>query len=242
MNVAIIPARGGSKRIPQKNIKDFCGKPMLSYAIETALISGCFDEVVVSTDCPVTATLAEKCGAVVPFMRPASLSDDHTGTTDVIRHAIKQLRLLDYDVELVCCLYATTPLLQGKTLKRGLKLLTSDDSVDFVFSACHFSFPIQRALIENEFGGIEPFDPKSIGQRSQDLTPTYHDAGQFYWGRAEAFLDPTRSVFGSNGRMLLLPTHRVQDIDTIEDWYRAEILYQLLKVEESKGNHHNETA
>lgn len=242
MNIAIIPARGGSKRIPKKNIRDFCGKPMLSYAIETALNSGCIDQVVVSTDCPVIAALAEKCGAIVPFMRPVSLADDYTGTTDVIRHAITQLRELGYDVELVCCLYATTPLLQSKIIKQGLELLTSDDSADFVFSACHFSFPIQRALIKNKLGGVEPFDKMSISQRSQDLTPTYHDAGQFYWGRTEAFIDPTRPVFGATGRMLVLPAHRVQDIDTIEDWRRAEILYQLLLMEESKGERRNEEA
>ncbi|MBV7316394.1 pseudaminic acid cytidylyltransferase [Shewanella sp. NIFS-20-20] len=236
MRVAIIPARGGSKRIPNKNIKDFCGKPMLAHAIDTAQRSGCFERVIVSTDCPEIAAIATHYGADVPFMRPASLADDYTGTTAVVCHALSFLEAQNVTVDLCCCLYATTPLLQAVTLQQGLAQLAADASIDFVFSACHFSFPIQRALIQTDCGGVAPFDSASIGKRSQDLTPTYHDAGQFYWGRPAAFLDPARSVFGASGRMLVLPAHRVQDIDTLEDWCRAELLYQLLQQDEPQGD------
>ncbi|GIU51250.1 pseudaminic acid cytidylyltransferase [Shewanella sairae] len=228
MKIAVIPARGGSKRIPHKNIKDFCGKPMIAHAIETAIATGCFDKVLVSTDCSNIASVAEAYGAWVPFIRPNELADDYTGTTPVIRHSLNWLKDHGYQVTHCCCLYATSPLLTSDTLVKGLKQLEANTEFDYVFSACRFSFPIQRALVETANGGTRAFDQESIGMRSQDLVATYHDAGQFYWGKVEAFLDPERPVFGERGSMLVLPANRVQDIDTEEDWLRAELMYQLL--------------
>ncbi|WP_108944055.1 pseudaminic acid cytidylyltransferase [Shewanella halifaxensis] len=229
MKVAIIPARGGSKRIPHKNIKDFCGKPMMAYAIETAIASGCFDKVLVSTDSLEIAGVAESYGAWVPFIRPAELADDHTGTGAVVGHALDWLDQQQYHVEIVCCLYATAPLLQAETLAEGLRLLQKSPDYDHVFSACHFSFPIQRALIQSKNGGCLPFDPESIGKRSQDLEPTFHDAGQFYWTRLVNGKGPSSSVFSEKAKMLVLPAEWVQDIDTESDWKRAEIMYRLLQ-------------
>lgn len=230
MTVAIIPARGGSKRIPGKNSRDFCGAPMLSYPIKTALASGCIDRVIVSTDDEAIAELARRFGAEVPFMRPKELSDDYTGTTAVIRHALKWLKSQNELPEYTCCLYATTPLLQPQDLVKALSLLKNSDR-HFVFSAARFSFPIQRALLQTADGGVSPFDPASIAKRSQDLPETFHDAGQFYWGRSTSWLDTAQHIFGNNSQMYLLPNHRVQDIDTLADWHRAELLYQLLLTE-----------
>ena len=227
--VAIIPGRGGSKRIPHKNIRHFNGKPMIAYPIEAAINSGCFDKVIVSTDSIEIANVAKAYGAEVPFMRPAALADDFVGTTPVIRHALKELANQGIDVDLCCCLYATTPLLQINALKSAGEMLATQPQLDYVFSACRFSFPIQRALVMGEDGGVAPFDANSIGMRSQDLVPTYHDAGQFYWGRAVAFLDERSQVFGPKANMKVLPDYLVADIDTLEDWERAEVLFQVLK-------------
>lgn len=229
MKVAIIPARGGSKRIPLKNIRDFYGKPMIAYPIEAALASGCFDKVIVSTDSIDIAAIAQSFGAEVPFIRPAELADDFIGTTPVVRHALNMLAQQGIDVDICCCIYATTPLLQVNILREAGETLVLSPQLDYVFSACRFVFPIQRALVTNEQGGVVPFDESSIGKRSQDLTPTYHDAGQFYWGRAAAFLDDRSQVFGPKAQMQVLPDYLVADIDTLEDWERAEVLYQVLK-------------
>lgn len=228
MNIAIIPARGGSKRIPRKNIRPFCGKPMLAWAIETAVASACVDQVIVSTDDAAIAQVAREYGAEVPFMRPAELADDHTGTVAVVRHALKWLQQHGRNVEYCCCLYATSPLLEAADLRQGLARLRQQPEIDFVFSAARFGFPIQRALLQQDDGGVIPFDPTSIGKRSQDLSPAFHDAGQFYWGLASAFLDPGKRIFSPNSRLYLLPAHRVQDIDDEEDWRRAEMLKRLL--------------
>lgn len=230
MNIAIIPARGGSKRIPRKNIKDFCGKPMLAYPIETALNSGVVDKVVVSTDNDEIAAIARQYGAEVPFMRSRSLADDYTGTTAVIRNAITQLQAIGWQLNYCACLYATTPLLTASVIRDSLQKI-EQNGADYVFTAARFSFPIQRALIMTENGGVMPFDPASIGKRSQDLTPAYHDAGQLYWAKASSWLDNSKNVFGVNSRMLVLPNHLVQDIDTQEDWQRAELLYNMLQQE-----------
>lgn len=229
MRVAIIPARGGSKRIPLKNIRDFNGKPMIAYPIEAAFASGCFDKVIVSTDSPDIAVIARSFGAEVPFMRPAELADDFVGTTPVVCHALNMLAAQGDKVDICCCIYATTPLIQVGILRDAGEILNKNPQLDYVFSACRFAFPIQRALVINEQGGVAPFDATSIGKRSQDLTPTYHDAGQFYWGRAGAFLDTSSQVFGPKSQMTVLPDYLVADIDTIEDWERAEVLYQVIK-------------
>ncbi|SNY56047.1 N-acylneuraminate cytidylyltransferase [Arsukibacterium tuosuense] len=227
MRVAIIPARGGSKRIPRKNIKLFCGQPMLAYPIKAALNSGVVDKVVVSTDDTEIAAIARQYGAETPFMRKAKLADDFTGTTDVIRNAIKELQQLGWPLSSCACIYATTPLLDSERIAAAYRMLLSSKA-DYVFSAARFSFPIQRALLQNA-EGVVPFDPASIMQRSQDLAETFHDAGQLYWATADTWLDTAKAVFGTGSRMLLLPAHLVQDIDTAEDWRRAELLYQLLQ-------------
>jgi len=230
MNIAIIPARGGSKRIPRKNIKTFCGQPMLAYPIETALNSGVVDKVIVSTDDDEIAAIARQYGAEVPFMRSSSLADNYTGTSAVIRDAIVQLQKLGWSLNYCACLYATTPLLTAMVMRDALQQL-QQSSADYVFTAAQFSFPIQRALVMTASGGVAPFDPGSIGKRSQDLTPAYHDAGQLYWAKASTWLDSSKTIFGANSHMLVLPDHLVQDIDTPDDWRRAELLYQLLQQE-----------
>lgn len=229
MKVAIIPARGGSKRIPRKNIKTFCGQPMLAYPINAAIESGCFDKVLVSTDDDEIAAIAKHHGAEVPKLRPAQLADDHTGTSAVVRYELEQLLQQGDNINYCCCIYATTPLLTAPYLNQAWQQLQQDERLNYVFSAARFSFPIQRALVQSQ-NGVAPFDPTSIGKRSQDLTPTFHDAGQFYFGRAHAWLKH-QAIFADNSQMLVLPDHLVQDIDTIEDWQHAELLYKLMQQE-----------
>ena len=227
MRLAIIPARGGSKRIPRKNIKNFNGKPMIGWSIEAALLSGAFDEVWVSTDDPEIAAVAQHFGAKVPFIRPAELSDDHTGTSAVVRHAINWALQHQLAPTFVACIYATAPLLQAPMLKQAMLQLQQDQSLDYVFSGCRFSFPIQRALYRSEQGRVSAVDPSSIPKRSQDLAETFHDAGQFYCGRAQSWLD-AKAVFSPQSYLYELPQHLVQDIDTSDDWLRAELLHKLL--------------
>lgn len=229
MKLAIIPARGGSKRIPRKNIKPFCGKPMIAWSIEAALQSGCFDRVVVSTDDAEIAEVARQHGAEVPFLRPAELSDDHAGTLPVIRHAVEWFIERGESVEQTCCLYATAPFVRAEDLRRGLALLQAEDC-DYAFSVTSYAFPIQRAIRINAAGRVEMFSPEHFNTRSQDLEEAYHDAGQFYWGRAEAW-QQGRVIFGPRSLPLLLPRHRVQDIDTVEDWVRAEWLFKAMQAQ-----------
>jgi N-acylneuraminate cytidylyltransferase len=223
VKLAVIPARGSSKRIPRKNIKMFCGKPMIQWSIDAALHSGCFDQVVVSTDDEEIAHVARQGGAQVPFLRPAALSDDHTGTTAVIAHAIDWFESKDQPPEQVCCLYATAPFVSAEDICRGLKVL-SESGADYVFSATKYVFPIQRAIRIISEQRIEMFNPEYFNIRSQDLEEAYHDAGQFYWGRATAWKSNI-AIFGPTSSVVLLPRYRVQDIDTNEDWLMAEYLY-----------------
>lgn len=224
MKIAVIPARGGSKRIPRKNVRLFHGKPILTYSIDAALESGLFDSVVVSTDDDEIAALARECGADVPFRRPEALSDDHTGTNAVARHAIAWFEQGGMPVEEVCCLYATAPFVTADDLRRSRARLKAD--LDFVFAATRFGFPVQRALLCNAQGLVEPMFPQWIGARSQDLPEALHDAGQFYWGWPGAF-QRHDVVFLARAVAYELPSHRVQDIDTPDDWVRAEQLYRL---------------
>lgn len=226
MKVAIIPARGGSKRIPRKNIKTFCGKPMIAWSIEAARSSGCFDEIIVSTDDDEIAEVARGLGASVPFVRPDDLSNDNAGTMVVVQHALEWLRKEGRHVKYVCCLYATAPFVTGALLRAGLAYLESGDC-DYAFAVTSFPFPIQRAIRIDSHGRVEMFCPDHATTRSQDLEPAYHDAGQFYWGRAEAWWE-ARKIFGAGTRPILLPRHWVQDIDTEEDWARAEWLFRAL--------------
>jgi N-acylneuraminate cytidylyltransferase len=224
MNIAIIPARGGSKRIPRKNIKYFAGKPIIAYSIAAAQECGLFHRIIVSTDDLDIAEVARQCGAEVPFLRPEELADDHTGTNAVVKHAIKWAFAQKIPVEYVCCLYATAPFVQPQLLRKGLDVLIQSGR-DFAFSVTSFAFPILRSLRLTEQGGVEPIWPENIPKRSQDLEEAYHDAGQFYWGRAEAFLKDV-PIFSDAAMPVILPRHLVQDIDTLEDWERAELMYR----------------
>ncbi|ANP66389.1 pseudaminic acid cytidylyltransferase [Vibrio sp. MarTm2] len=228
MKVAIIPARGGSKRIPRKNIKAFHGKPMIAYSIEAAIASGCFDKVIVSTDDTEIAAVAEAHGAHVPFLRPADISDDYATTMDVMAHAIHWCQDEGWDIDAVCCLYATAPFVLPKDLQQGYALLQGE-GVQFAFSATSFPFPIQRAIKLDSDGSVSMFSPENEQVRSQDLEEAYHDAGQFYWGKTRAFLEKY-SIFSPHSKAVLLPRNRVQDIDTPEDWELAESLFSVLKL------------
>jgi N-acylneuraminate cytidylyltransferase len=223
-NVAIIPARGGSKRIPRKNLLPFDGVPMIVRSIRTALDSGLFERVVVSTDDAEIADVARAHGAQVPFLRPADLADDFTGTAAVILHALQQLPAFDY----ACCVYATAPLLQARYLHQGLELLEQHPDRSFAFSVCSFGFPVQRALTLDGQGALSPLYPEFRNTRSQDLPEAFQDAGQFYWGRSEAWLRG-EVLYSPASLPVILPRHLVQDIDTLEDWKRAEYLYAALK-------------
>ncbi len=222
-SVAIIPARGGSKRIPRKNIQPFLGVPLIVRTLQLVQGAGVFDRVVVSTDDDEVASLARDAGAEVPFIRPPELSDDHTGTRPVIQHAIRQLEAAaGTSLGLVCSVYATAVFLTADDLVAARQLLV-DSAAAFVFSATTFPAPIQRALRRRPDGTCEMFQPEHRTTRSQDLEEAYHDAGQFYWGTREAWLSDT-PTFGSQSRMFVLPRWRVQDIDTPEDWHRAEMM------------------
>lgn len=229
MKLAIIPARGGSKRIPRKNIKPFCGKPMIAWSIEAAQESGCFDRVIVSTDDAEIAEVARQYGAEVPFMRPLELSDDHTGTIPVIRHAIETINSQGRSVEQACCLYATAPFIQAEDLRRGLELLQGSGG-NYAFSVTSYAFPIQRAIRLTPEGRVEMFNPEYFNTRSQDLEEAYHDAGQFYWGRADAWLQG-KMIFSPASLPVMLPRYRVQDIDTPEDWVRAEWMFKAMQAQ-----------
>lgn len=223
--VAIIPARGGSQRIPRKNLKLFNGEPMIAGSIRTALNSGLFERVVVSTDDDEIAQVARAHGAEVPFMRPADLADAFTGTAAVIRHAIEAL---DRRYDFTCCIYATAPLLQARFLREGFEALRAAPDKSYAFSVCGFGFPVQRALLINPDGSLDAMHPEYRNVRSQDLVAAYQDAGQFYWGRSEAWLRG-EVIFSPQSLPVILPRHLVQDIDTEEDWLRAEYLYTALK-------------
>lgn len=230
-SVAVIPARGGSKRIPRKNIKPFAGKPMIAWSIEAALASGCFDRVLVSTEDEEIATVADEWGAEVPFRRPAELSDDHTGTIPVIAHAIEWLREQGEAPTAVCCLYATAPFVQPEDLRSGYQSLQGREDVSYAFSVTSYAFPIQRALRLTPQGRVAMFQPEHFHTRSQDLEEAWHDAGQFYWGRAEAWINGL-PIFSERAVPVTLPRHRVQDIDTLEDWHRAEWLFRAWQAEQ----------
>lgn len=226
MKLAIIPARGGSKRIPRKNIKPFCGKPMIAWSIEAALASGCFDRIIVSTDDAEIADVARAHGAEVPFMRPPELSDDHTGTIPVVVQAVKWMEQQDSHVEFACCFYATAPFVQAQDLRQGLDVLQRSGA-QYAFTVTNFAAPIQRSFRITGLQRIEMFNPAQYNTRSQDLEEAYHDAGQFYWGRADAWLSAI-PLFSQASTPIVLPRYRVQDIDTMDDWIRAEMLFEII--------------
>lgn len=225
MKLCVIPARGGSKRIPRKNIREFFGKPMIAWSIEAAQASACFDQIIVSTDDAEIADVAKQWGAKVPFMRPPKLADDFAGTTPVVAHAVHWYQDHGPDLSAVCCLYPTAPLVQPGDIKKGLDLLSKAPADRFVFTATNYSSPVQRALLFDPVTGEAHMrQPDQFSLRSQDLEPTYHDAGLFYWGRPQAWLN-SDNLFEAS-QLLLLPRWRVQDIDNPEDWTMAELLYE----------------
>ena len=227
--IAIIPARGGSQRIPRKNIKLFNGEPMIAHSIRVALASGVFDRVIVSTDDEEIADVARASGAEVPFMRPAHLADAHTGTAAVIQHALQSVAgTLSQPFDYACCIYATAPLLQARFLRQGFETLHAAPEKSYAFSVCSFGFPVQRALLVDGDGCVNAMYPEYRSVRSQDLPVAYQDAGQFYWGRSDAWLRGD-TVFSELSLPVILPRHLVQDIDSPEDWLRAEYLYAALK-------------
>jgi len=225
MNIAIIPARGGSKRIPRKNIKLFDGKPMIAHAITAAMASRLFDHIVVSTDDDEIADIAREWGAEAPFSRPIDLANDHTATIPVISHGIHACRALGWSFEHVCCIYPGVPFIQTEDLREALALLLQEGA-DYSFPVTEFSSAIQRALRRLDDGRMQPFYPEFEATRTQDLEPAYHDAGQFYWGKVEAWLQAT-SIY-NRGIGYLIPHWRVVDIDTPEDWFRAEMLLKSI--------------
>jgi len=227
MRLAVIPARGGSKRIPRKNIKAFGGLPMIAWSIRAAIQSQCFDRIIVSTDDEEIAAVAKEHGADVPFERPANLSDDHTGTIPVIAHAIDWQNKHRPAATQVCCIYATAPFVQAADLQRGLQALQSTDA-DYAFSVTSYAFPIQRAIRITAEQRVEMFQPEHFNTRSQDLAEAWHDAGQFYWGQALAWLEG-KPMFSQGSAPVQLPRHRVQDIDTPEDWERAEWMFNAMQ-------------
>lgn len=222
MNIAIIPARGGSKRIPRKNIKLFLGKPMIAWSIEAAKATGIFEKIIVSTDDAEIAEVSRMYGAETPFVRPEHLSNDFTGTTQVVGHAIQLGLKQGWCIQSVCCIYATAAFISPKDLKLGLEILNSG-KWDYVFSATEFAAPIFRSFRSLDNGGLEMYFPDQFHARSQDLPVALHDAGQFYWGRPDAWVKD-RVIFGKNSTCLKLPRWRVQDIDDDDDWLRAELL------------------
>jgi pseudaminic acid cytidylyltransferase len=226
VKIAVIPARGGSKRIPRKNIRLFCGKPIMAYSISAAQQTGLFDQIVVSTDDEEIASVARACGATTPFVRPRAIADDFTGTNAVVKHAIGWFNGQGHDVAHACCIYATAPLLEARFIQDGYDALAHSDAA-FAFGVTGYAFPIQRALRLTSDGRVDALNPEHRMTRSQDLEPAYHDAGQFYWGTARAFLEDT-PLFSPQSVGVILPRFLVQDIDTLEDWEQAELMYRIV--------------
>jgi pseudaminic acid cytidylyltransferase len=223
--VAIITARGGSRRIPRKNIRDFLGKPIVAYSIAAALEAGCFQEVMVSTDDAEIAEVARSFGAAVPFLRSAKTSDDFATTADVLREVLAEYAERGRPFEAACCIYPTAPLATAERLREGMRLLAADAALESVVPVLRFGYPIQRALkIEN--GLLSMILPEHINSRSQDLMPAYHDAGQWYWFRTAAFLRSGK-LFGAVCAPVVLDEMEAQDIDNEEDWKLAEMKFRL---------------
>ena len=223
--ICIIPARGGSKRIPRKNIKLFLGKPIIAYSIEAAIKSQLFEEVMVSTDDKEIAEIALRYGATVPFLRSKENANDYSTTFDVIEEVLESYQKKMQSFEQACCLYPCAPFVRADILKEAYEKL---ERFDTVFPIVKYSFPIQRALERKPSGETNFIKPENALTRSQDLEPSYHDAGQFYWGKTEAWLS-SAPVFSGRTVPVYLPRNRVCDIDTEEDFYTAELMYKLIK-------------
>ncbi len=225
MNIAIIPARGGSKRIPRKNIKIFCGQPMIAYAISAAKESGLFDRIVVSTEDEEIAQIAKKWGAETPFLRPVELADEHTATVPVVVHAIEACRALGWKFDNVCCIYPSVPFIQVDDLIGAINQF-AEGNADYCFPVTVYPSAIQRSLKRLSDGKMQPFYTEFESTRTQDLEPAYYDVGQFYWGRVNSWLSNPK--IHSSGLGYAIPNWRVVDIDTLDDWLRAELMYRSI--------------
>ena len=226
MNLCVIPARGGSKRIPQKNIKNFFGKPLIAYSIEVALKSNIFNRIVVSTDDEEIAKTARMFGAETPFLRPKEISDDFTALSEVVEHTFEYFKNLGEKYDYICTIYATAPFIQVKYLLQGYELLSNSDAVN-AFSCTSMPYPIQRTFKIDEKGRCKMFTPEYYSTRSQDLENVYQDAGQFYWtNKSRQEKNVNKVVFSEISIPIIIPRYLVQDIDTPEDWQQAEIIYE----------------
>lgn len=221
--IAIITARGGSKRIPKKNIKDFCGKPIIAYSIEAAIASELFDEVMVSTDSEEIAEIAKKYGASVPFMRSAETSNDYATTNDVLIEVFNEYKKRGQEFDVAVCIYPTAPFVTADKLKRAIDMVEKDGA-DAVTPVVQFSFPPQRAFIIRD-NVLEYQYPENASVRSQDLEPIYHDCGQFYVMKPKNVMD---GIIIKRTTPIVMPESEVQDIDTVEDWKIAEMKYQIM--------------
>lgn len=227
MNIAVIPARGGSKRIPRKNIRLFHGLPVIAYAIKAAKESGVFSEVFISTDDQEIAEVAESFGATIPWLRPKKLSDDHTSTISVMKDAVYKLKSKVNDLENVCCIYPATPLLKPIFISQGLQILKMGDW-DYVLSASRAETPPERFFSLNAASGVDMHFPEQELTRTQDFVPSYHDAGQFYWGKKSSW-ESGLPIFSSASTIIEIPNELSVDIDTMDDWHRAERLFEIQK-------------
>lgn len=229
MNVAVIPARGGSKRIPKKNIRLFYNKPIIAYSIELAKRSGLFDLIIVSTDSEEIASISRQYGAEIPFKRPAELSDDQAGTTEVLIHAETYLQQeAGYSIDYLCCIYPTAPLLTEEYLKAGYNALKKNKVFNIAFSSAKYSYPVLRSFYLGSDSSPDMLFPENYYKNSQELRDVYHDAGQFYWWRFGKLTDG-KILFGSDSFAVILPEILVQDIDTEEDWQMTEYKYGFLR-------------
>lgn len=222
MNIAIIPARGGSKRIPRKNIRSFCGRPMISWPIDAASASGLFKHILVSTDDNEVADIARRSGAEVPFSRPSELADDFSGTDEVVVHALEWALKTGWQVQAACCIYPTAAFISAHDLADAFRRMSAD--IDYVFAAVRYSHPPQRGFCEADDGSPQLLQPDHVTTRTQDLPVVFHDAGQFYWGTRQAWME-RRPFFGPRTRFIELPPWRAHDIDCSEDWQMAERLF-----------------
>lgn len=233
MNVAIIPARAGSKRIPNKNIRSFLGKPIIAYSIEAAKESGLFNDIIVSTDSEEIAKIAKHYGADVPFIRPPELSDDFVGTGAVIAHALNTLRSEGKHHNFCCTIYATAPFINTPILKNSFETLKNSNA-KYCFSAARFNYPIWRSFGLDDEKRCKMFFPEFFYSRSQDLEEAYHDAGQFYWDNLHLTSD--KNIFDKDSIPFILPKHMTQDIDTPEDWDTAELMFEAFLHKNSNGH------
>jgi N-acylneuraminate cytidylyltransferase len=228
MNIAIIPARGGSKRIKNKNVKFFFNKPVIYWSIKAAKQSKLFDKIIVSTDSKKIANICKKYNVEVPFLRPKILSNDKASTAKVVKHALLWFKNKGIFFDRVCCIYAAAPFISKKTIYKGLNLLKKKRK-SFAFTVSSYPHPIQRALKIKKNGYLKPVWPSNVKIRSQEFQNRYHDAGQFYWGTCEAFMKE-KNIFTNDSVPIYIPRYLCHDIDTLEDWKKAELVFKSLKI------------